>query len=117
VTIRKSDHPITQGMPNTFVHANDELYQNSLIMPDSTVLATAFADKAIDAKNSGKDEPVIWVATFGKGRVYENALGHDAKAMQSPGFQALFIRGVEWAARGDAHYPVPAELNKGADQR
>jgi type 1 glutamine amidotransferase len=112
VTIRKQDHPITQGIPNSFVHANDELYQNSVMLPDSTVLATAFADKAIDAKNSGKDEPVVWVATYGKGRVCENVLGHDVKAMQSLGFQTLLIRGVEWAATGEAHYAVPAELSK-----
>ena len=44
VTIRKADHPITKGMPAEFAHANDELYQNSVMFPDSVVLATAFSD-------------------------------------------------------------------------
>jgi len=110
VTIRKQDHPITKGMPAEFAHANDELYQNSVMLPDSVVLATAFSDKKIDAKNSNKEEPVVWVATYGKGRVCENVLGHDVPAMKSPGFQALLVRGVEWAATGDAHSPVPKEL-------
>ena len=113
VTIRKHNHPITRGMPTTFVHANDELYQNSVMFPASVVLATAFSDKSLDPKNSGKDEPVVWVATYGTGRVCENVLGHDVAAMQSPGFQTLMIRGVEWAATGEAHAPVPAELQKG----
>jgi type 1 glutamine amidotransferase len=117
VTIRKADHPITQGMPVTFVHANDELYQNSVMFPDSTVLATAFSDKSLDPKNSGKDEPVVWVAKYGKGRVCENVLGHDVAAMKSPGFQTLLIRGVEWAATGQAHAPVPAELAKPAKDK
>ena len=101
VAIRKNDHPITKGMPAEFAHANDELYQNSVMFPESTVLATAFSDKAIDPKNTGKHEPVVWVATFGKGRVCENVLGHDVAAMKSDGFQALLVRGVEWAATGD----------------
>jgi type 1 glutamine amidotransferase len=101
VTIRKTDHPITQGLPSEFAHSNDELYQNSKMFPDCITLATAFSDKKIDPKNSDKHEPVIWVATYGKGRVYENVLGHDVAAMKgSEGFQKLLIRGVEWAATG-----------------
>jgi type 1 glutamine amidotransferase len=113
VTIRKHDHPITKGLPAEFMHSNDELYQNSVMLPGSEVLATAFSDKAKDPKNSGKDEPVVWVAQYGKGRVVENVLGHDAAAMKaSPGFQTLLIRGVEWAATGDAHAAAPEGLKK-----
>ena len=112
VTIRKEDHPITRGLPPEFAHANDELYQNSVMFPESVVLATAYSDATIDPKNSGKHEPVVWVATVGKGRVCENVLGHDVAAMKSPGFQALLIRGVQWAATGEARSPVPAELKK-----
>jgi type 1 glutamine amidotransferase len=114
VTIRVPDHPITEGMPPEFRHSNDELYQNSFLTSNSRVLATAYADKSIDKKNSGKHEPVVWVAQYGKGLVYENALGHDVAAMQAAGFQTLLIRGVEWAATGKVSYPVPAELRKGA---
>src|SRR5947208_914415 len=39
VAIRKSDHPITKDLPTEFRHANDELYQNSVMFPDSVVLA------------------------------------------------------------------------------
>ena len=114
VTIRKKDHPITKGLPDEFAHSNDELYQNSVMFPDSTVLATAYSDKNIDPKNTGKHEPVVWVSHYGKGRVCENVLGHDVAAMKSPGFQTLLIRGVEWAATGAVRSPVPAELTKGA---
>jgi len=110
VTIRKADHPITKGMPPEFAHANDELYQNSVMFPESVVLATAFSDKKLDPKNTDKHEPVVWVASYGKGRVVENVLGHDVAAMKSPGFQALLVRGVEWAATGEVRSPVPAEL-------
>jgi type 1 glutamine amidotransferase len=112
VTIRKEDHPITKGMPESFRHSNDELYQNSVILPDSVVLATAYSEKKLDPKNSGKDEPIVWVAKYGKGRVVENVLGHDIEAMQSPGFQTLMIRCVEWAGTGEVHYPVSEKLKK-----
>jgi type 1 glutamine amidotransferase len=110
VTMRKFDHPITQGMPPEFAHAIDELYQNSVMLPQSEVLVTAYSDKKIDPKNSGKHEPVVWAAPVGKGRVVENVLGHDVIAMQDPGFQTLMVRCVEWAAKGKTESQVPETL-------
>ncbi len=97
VTVRK-EHPITKGIKE-FKHGRDELYQNSVILPGSEILVTAYSEKSLDPKNTGKDEPIAWVATYGQGRVYHNVLGHDVEAMQSSdGFKTLMIRGVEWAA-------------------
>ena len=112
VTIRKADHPITKGLPHEFAHANDELYQNSVMFPESVVLATAYSDKSKDPKNTDKHEPVVWTAKYVDGRVVENVLGHDVAAMKSAGFQALLVRGVEWAATGDVKSPVPEGLKK-----
>jgi type 1 glutamine amidotransferase len=109
VTMRNKEHPITAGLKE-FKHGRDELYQNSVMLPDSVVLATAYSDKDKDPKNTGKHEPVVWVATYGKGRVCENVLGHDVEAMKGEGFQALLIRGVEWAATGEVFYKLPAGL-------
>jgi type 1 glutamine amidotransferase len=109
VTVRK-EHPITAGIKE-FKHGPDELYQNSVMFPESEVLATAYSDKSIDPKNTGKHEPVVWVAKYGKGRVCENVLGHDLTAMKSSeGFQTLLIRGVEWAGTGEVFYPLPSGL-------
>ena len=55
---------------------------------------------------------MVWVSTYGKGRVCENVMGHDVLAMQDAGFQTLLIRGVEWVGTGQVHYPVPKELTK-----
>jgi type 1 glutamine amidotransferase len=110
VTVRK-EHPITKGITE-FKHGRDELYQNSLILPGSEVLVTAYSDKSKDPKNTCKHEPVVWVASYVKGRVYHNVLGHDVKGMESPGFKALMIRGVEWAATGKVSSALPAELKK-----
>jgi uncharacterized protein len=110
LTVRK-EHPITKGLPSEIAHSNDELYQNSVMPPDAETLVTAFSDKKIDPKNTDKHEAVVWVASYGKGRVVENVLGHDVDAMKgSPGFQVLMARCVEWAATGDAKTPAPARL-------
>jgi type 1 glutamine amidotransferase len=111
VTMRKK-HPITEGI-HEFKHGRDELYQNSVMLPGNEVLATAYSDKAKDPKNTGKQEPIVWVASYGKGRVCENVLGHDVVAMKGEGFQTLLIRGVEWAATGEVFHPVPASLTGG----
>ena len=103
------DHPITRGI-KSFPHGRDELYQNSLITQGSAILVTAFSDPSKDPKNTGKDEPMVWVNKYGKGRVCQNALGHDVEAMKSVGFQTLIVRCVEWAAFGDTTSPAPSEL-------
>jgi type 1 glutamine amidotransferase len=100
-TVKKTDtkHPISDGLLAEFEHTIDELYQNSMMLPGSVVLATAYSDPK-KPKGTGKDEPVIWVSSFGKGRVYENVLGHDTKAMADPSYQDWLRRGVIWAGTG-----------------
>jgi type 1 glutamine amidotransferase len=100
-TVKKTGntHPISDGVPAQFGHSIDELYQNSMLTPGSVVLATAYSDPN-KPKGTGKDEPVIWINNYGKGRVYENVLGHDAKALADPNYQNWLRRGVIWAATG-----------------
>jgi len=92
----QKDHQITRGLA-PFRHGRDELYQNSLITEGSEVLVTAFSDPSKDPKNTELDEPMVWINSYGKGRVVQNALGHDPTAMQGAGFAKLMVRCVEWA--------------------
>jgi type 1 glutamine amidotransferase len=73
------------------------------------VLATAYSDPG-KPEGTGLAEPMIWVKRYGRGRVFVNAMGHDVDAMKGVGFQTLMIRGIEWAARGQVTYGVPADL-------
>lgn len=100
--VKRTDakHPISDGAPAKFDHVIDELYSNSKLFPETTVLATAYCDPN-KPRGTGKDEPVIWVNTYGKGRVFNNALGHDTTAMSDKNYQEWVRRGVEWAATGD----------------
>lgn len=105
------EHPITKGI-KAFEHGRDELYQNSLITAGSEVLVTAYSNPEIDPKNTGKNEAMVWINKYGRGRVVQNALGHDVEAMKGAGFRTLLIRCVEWAATGETTSPAPAELQK-----
>jgi type 1 glutamine amidotransferase len=101
-TVKKTDvkHPITEGLPSQFDHATDELYSASMRTRGSVVLVTAYADPS-KPQGTGIDEAMVWVNQYGKGRVVENALGHDTTAMSDKNYQELMKRCVEWAANGD----------------
>lgn len=92
-------HPVSDGAPAKFDHVSDELYSASMRTRGSLVLATAYCDPT-KPQGTGIDEPVIWVNQYGKGRVFNNALGHDTEAMSDKNYQQWMRRGVEWAATG-----------------
>lgn len=107
VTLR-AEHPVTAGLPRTWMHAGDELYSHLRGPGGMTVLASAWSDPANNG--SGRDEPVLMANTFGKGRVFHTTLGHDVAAMRSVGFEVTFQRGVEWAATGQVRQPLPDDF-------
>ncbi len=109
MTTRKTDHPITKGLPEKWMHAQDELYDR-LRGPakNVTVLASAFSDKSTNG--SGVDEPLLMVIEYGKGRVFHTALGHYTEAVHCVGFATTFSRGVEWTATGKVTQPVPSDF-------
>ncbi|SIO28588.1 Trehalose utilisation [Singulisphaera sp. GP187] len=100
-SVKKTEvkHPVSDGAPAKFDHAIDELYSASLRTRGSLVLATAYCDPT-KPQGTGIDEPVIWVNQYGKGRVFNNVLGHDTKAMSDKNYQEWMRRGIEWAATG-----------------
>jgi len=109
---RKTDHPITKGLPEKWMHAKDELY-SKLRGPakNLTVLATAYADPK--QRGTGRHEPVLFTVNYGRGRTFHTVLGHVGRGstsmppMECVGFIVTFQLGAEWAATGKVTQKVP----------
>ncbi|HEV8542108.1 MAG TPA: ThuA domain-containing protein [Verrucomicrobiae bacterium] len=113
VETRVPDHPIMKGLPEKWLHAKDELYDR-LRGPAENVLVLASAFSSKEMAGSGENEPSLMVITFGQGRVFHTAMGHnngpDLTAQRCVGFITTLQRGVEWAATGKVTQKVPADF-------
>ncbi len=98
VKIVNKEHPITRGLKP--FETVDELY--TCLAGDRPIELLATARSKVD----GKDYPMAFVFSYGKGRVFHSPLGHDVKALDNPNVAALFRRGCAWAA---GLSPLPAD--------
>lgn len=88
VSILDPGHPVTEGLDEFFV--KDEQYILDYD-PRVRVLATSLW--------KGAAMPVVWTKTWGEGRVFYLALGHDGPACEHPMFKTLLTRGALWAGK------------------
>lgn len=117
MTVRTFDHPITEGFPEMWMQAKDEIYSN-LRGPakNMTILATGFANPG-KRNPSPYNEPLLFTVDYGKGRVFHNTLGHvgaredeNVKSVNNVSFIAALQRGTEWAATGEVTLPLPDDF-------
>jgi hypothetical protein len=88
------------------MHQGDELYA-SLRGPGKNMTVLATGHSRSDNAGTDRDEPLLMALTFGKGRIFHTALGHDVDALSCVGFTTTFQRGTEWAATGAVTQKVP----------
>ena len=88
VSVVDSDHAITEGLTEFIVR--DEQY---ILDYDPRV------DVLCSALYQGRAVPVAWTKSWGEGRVFYLALGHDADACRHDIFRTMLQRGVLWAAQ------------------
>lgn len=117
VTIDRTEHPIMEGLAD--FDTKDELFC-TLENPQGVsyeVLASAYSDPQVISRHglagTGKMEPVAIIRNYGKGRVYNQILGHVWPYYTGHGlgentmlsfapvqFRKSFVRACEWAATG-----------------
>ncbi len=99
------EHPITKGLPDSWKHCKDELY-DKLRGPAENMKVLATATSQV----TNRPEPMIMVLDYGKGRVFHTPMGHADYSMKCAGFYTVVQRGTEWAATGKVTIPVPAQF-------
>ncbi len=67
----------------------DETYVHHKINPDIKVI--------MERIESTHHEPWTWTNSYGKGRVFYTASGHDERTWSHPGFHELMEKGILWA--------------------
>jgi len=85
--ITQSGHEVMQGVP-AFV-TKDETYVHDKISKNIQVLS-----ERIEGSHR---EPYTWVRSFGEGRVFYTAYGHDEITFNNPAFLRLVRNGILWA--------------------
>ncbi len=102
---RSNPHEITNGLED-FQVSSEQYYLHT--DPANQVLATCdFPNPSVEIRG-GMDPtttvnpckmPTVWIKTFGKGRVFYNALGHKRQVLEDSIPLELTRRGFVWATR------------------
>lgn len=116
IVVRDHEHPITRGFPKRWLHRSEQLThgQHGLeeVVRGGELRFLTYAW----SKDVQERQPLDWVRSYGKGRVYTTMLGHTWKGeenrnLRGAGFTLLLLRGIEWAATGDATLPLPSDFS------
>jgi hypothetical protein len=95
------EHPIMKGLPKSWKHAKDELYDSMRGPAENVeVLATATSQK------TKRPEPILMTIKYGKGRVFHSMMGHADYSIKCVGFYNTLQRGTEWAITEKVTIPV-----------
>lgn len=91
IEIADKKHPVTQGVDDFNAGPKDELYAGVKFTADDVHVLAKGQDTL------GTWEPVAWVRSYGKGRVFYCSLGHSTEGQKNPGFLKLVTNAVRWA--------------------
>ena len=117
ISVDKPEHPIMQGIQD--FDTKDEIFcncENKWNIPFET-LASAYSDASVISRHgiagTGKQEPMLTIGSYGKGRTVNQLLGHVWPYYTGHGmgentmlsflpkeFRKMFVRSCEWAATG-----------------
>ena len=118
ITSRAPEHPIMKGLPEKWLHTQDELYDYMRgPFEQATILATAYSDVKGNAppwrpesKGMGQHVPTMMAIEYGQGRIFHTTLGHFDYSMECVGFITTLQRGAEWVATGNVTQDIPEDF-------
>lgn len=101
VVVEDSSFPGMQYFPRVF-QFHDEFYQIKDFSPAQSRVLMRLDTAGLDMQARGvnpADAPyaITWAKTYGKGRVFYSALGHDAGTWDDPAIQRMWFHAIEWA--------------------
>ncbi len=93
VDVHQPVHLITRNLSS--FSTVDELYYNQKgTAPIDTLLSA-------QSKKTGNKEALAWHYRYGKGRVFQTLLGHNAASYESEGFRQVLLQAADWVATND----------------
>jgi len=87
---KNAKHPILKDMPDGWLTPEGELYNVQEIYKGTTVLAHG------DNGRCDFPQAVVWVNTFGKGRIFSTTLGHHNSTMSTQEYLDMLGNAVRW---------------------
>jgi type 1 glutamine amidotransferase len=94
VVVEDPTHPAVTGLGASF--SIDEEFYTFRQNPRPNVQVLLRLDAA--SVGSTGDYPLAWVQSFGRGKTYYNALGHNSSTWNDTRFQRQLLGGIRWVA-------------------
>jgi hypothetical protein len=111
VVRRLGEHPIHAGLPRQWLTPDIEVYYYARgPAKNLEVLSYGFDPR------TKMNWPLEWTVAYGQGRVYTSTFGHVWKGDTQPervrcaGVQTVVVRALQWLARREVTWPVPADF-------
>lgn len=108
---RLGNHPIHAGLPRQWLTPDIEVYFYARgPAKNLKVLSYGFDPQ------TKMNWPLEWTVRYGRGRVYTSTYGHvwagddQPSRMRCAGVQTVAIRALQWLAKREVTYPVPADF-------
>jgi len=96
VTPAGREHPVTVGVDDFTVE--DEVYG---FLDEGDGL-----DPLVTGDHGGREHPLVWTRSVGRGRVVTDLLGHGPASLEHPAHRRLLTQAVAWARRDHADATV-----------
>ena len=101
VIVEDPEFPAVKHFPQAFTF-RDEMYQVKDFSRENARVLLRLDTASVDMKNpnvhrTDNDFPQAWVKTYGKGRVFVCAFGHDAATWDRPEIQTMWLEAIKWS--------------------